>query len=71
MPLRLTSRLPRPDPRSLSLTFPLPFINTDMHSPPIMSDLQRYNMPDNTKERSHARRFPLPITTMASDSAAH
>lgn len=41
MPLRLTSRLPHHDPRSLSLTFPFPFINTDMHSPPIRSYLRR------------------------------
>lgn len=32
MPPRLTSRLPRHDPRSL--TFPLPFKYTDTHSPP-------------------------------------
>lgn len=42
MPLRPTSHPLRHDPRSLSLTFPLPFLYTDMHSPPIMSDLVRF-----------------------------
>lgn len=58
MPPCLTSRLACNDPPSPSLTvFPSPSRNADAHSPPIMSDLLRYNMPDNTKERSHARKI--------------
>lgn len=58
MPPCLTSRLACNDPSSLSLTvFPSPFTYTDTLSPPITSNLQRYNMPDNTKARSHARKI--------------
>lgn len=53
MLLRLNSRMPCFDPQPLTLLLP----HADRQSSPIMSDLQRYNVPDNTKEGSHARKF--------------
>lgn len=54
--------------------FPFLFIHTDMHSPPIMSNWVWFAEVQYAwwyKRTQSCKKISLPITTMASDSAAH